>query len=127
VLSAIAFGGALLAAVGGLIFSGLTFTLGDAADDLDPAAVQALHALNLDLFLPLAVGTGAFLIASGIAIVRGATLYPWLGWVGIVIGIAAVTPIGFFAFLAMLAWVLVASISLAMAAGAERAAPPGAL
>jgi hypothetical protein len=116
VLSTISFGGALVFVVGGLIFAGLTFTLADLSDESpDPGAMQALNALNADLFFPVAVGIGAFLIGSGIAIVRGAALPTWLGWVALVIGVLAVTPLGFFAFLAGVAWVLVTSIVLALA------------
>ena len=112
-LSVITFGGAVLAAVGALIFAALSFTLGDLADKLDPSAMQALNALSGDFFFPLSVGVSAFQIASGIATVRWGPLPKWLGWVGIVIGVVAVTPAGFFALLVSLAWVLVASIVLA--------------
>jgi hypothetical protein len=127
-LSTIAFGGGILIAVGGLTFSALTFTLGDLADKLDPTAMQALNALSGDFFFPLAVGIGTFLIASGIATLRGGPLPKWLGWVGILIGVLAVTPIGFFAFFASLVWVLVVSIVLtirpAPAAGQPSIAAP---
>jgi hypothetical protein len=125
ILSAVAFGGALLVAFGGLIFAGLTFTLADIADEstIDPVAIQTLNVLSGEFFIPLAVGVGVFQIAAGIAIVRGRALPAWLGWVGIVIGIAAVTPVGFFAFLVMLAWVLVASVAMYLQ-GREASAPP---
>lgn len=114
VLSTISFAGALLLAVGGLMFSGFTFTLADlAGEDPDPGAMQALNALNGNFFIPLAVGVGAFLIGSGLAIVRGTALPTWLGWAGLVIGVLAVTPIGFFAFLVALLWVFVTSILMA--------------
>ena len=112
-LSAVTFGGGIVAAVGGLIFAALTFTLADLADKLDPSAMQALNALSGDFFFPLAVGIGAFQIASGIATVRWGPLPRWLGWVGILIGVVAVTPAGFFGILASLAWILVTSIVLA--------------
>jgi hypothetical protein len=113
-LSAVAFGGGLIAAVGVLIFAGISFTLADAADSLDPAAAQALNALNGDFFIPLAVGMAALLIASGIGMVRGATLPSWLGWIAIVIGIAAITPAGFIAFLLGLVWIVVTGILLTL-------------
>jgi hypothetical protein len=126
VLSVVAFGGALLVAVGGATFAGLTFVLADMADEstIDPAATQALSVLNSEFFIPIAVGTAVFLIAAGIAIVRGAALPAWFGWTGLVIGVLAVTPAGFFAFLAMLAWVLAASLTLYAQARSATAPPP---
>jgi hypothetical protein len=126
-LSTIAFGGGILVAVGGLIFAALSFTLGDLADKLDPSAMQALNALSGDFFFPLAVGTAIFLIASGIATVRGGLLPNWLGWAGIVIGVLAVTPVGFFAFLASLVWVLVTAIILATVAEPATESPGAAV
>jgi hypothetical protein len=111
-LSAVAFGGGIVAAVGMLLFGGLTFTLADAADELDPIATQTLNALNSDLFFPLAGGMATLLIATGIVAVRTAALPRWLAWAALVLGVASFTPIGFFAFLAALAWVLVVSIVL---------------
>jgi hypothetical protein len=122
-LSAVSFGGALLVAVGAGIFGGIGFTLGDVADKLDPAAVQALNALNSDFFLPVATGTAVFMIASGLAIARTGALPAWLGWIALVIGVAQMTPVGFFAFLAFIVWTLATAIVLAARAGG---ASPGA-
>lgn len=119
ILSTISFGGAIILAVGMLAFAGFTFTLGDVADKLDPVALQALNALNSDFFFPVAIGTGTFMIATGLALVRRPELPAWLAWVAIVIGIAAITPLGFFAFLLMGLWVLVVSVMLTLRARAE--------
>ena len=113
-LSAVARAGGVVAAVGILIFAGLMFTLGDAADSLEPAAVQTLNALNVDFFFPLAGGMATFLFASGLVAVRSRALPQWLGWAALVIAVAGLTPVGFFAFLASIAWVLAASIVLAL-------------
>jgi hypothetical protein len=48
----------------------------------------------------------------------------WLGWVAVVIGIACVTPVGFFALLVGLLWTLVASILLFLREGAPADAGP---
>ena len=119
ILSAVSFAGAIVLAVGMLAFGGFTFTLGDVADKLDPAALQALNALNSDFFFPVAIGTGTFMIATGLALVRRPELPAWLAWVAIVIGIVAITPIGFFGFLLMMLWVLVVSVMLTLRARAE--------
>jgi hypothetical protein len=125
ILSGISFAGAIIFALGGLAFSGFTFTLGDVADDLDPAALQALNALNSDFFFPVAVGTGAFMIANGLAIVRRPQVAAWLGWAALVIGIVAITPLGFFGFLLTVVWVLVVSVMLTLRARAPAAGAPG--
>ena len=112
-LSAVARAGGAVAAVGLLIFAGLMFTLGDAADTLEPEATQTLNALNADLFFPLAGGLATFLFATGLVAVRRRALPGWLGWAALVIAVATFTPLGFFSFLAFIAWVLVASLVLA--------------
>ena len=124
-LSAVAFGGAIAATVGMALFATLAFALSDDPEALDPAAAQALNVLSVDAFAPVAVGVSAFLIASGLAIVRTGALASWLGWVAIVFGVLAVTPIGFVAFLAFLAWTLVASLTLAFGPGPAPARPGG--
>ncbi len=113
-LSTVAQAGGVVAAVGVLIFAGLLFTLGDAADTLEPEATQALNALNADFFFPLAGGMATFLLASGLVAVRRGGLPVWLGWAALVIAVAIFSPLGFVAFLASIAWVLVASIVLAL-------------
>ena len=112
-LSALTLAGGVITALGMLIIAGLTFTLADTADSLDPAAAQALNALNEDFFFPLAIGLATLFLASGIAIVRGTALPAWLGWVAIVIGIAALTPVAFGALFFGGIWILVVSVWLA--------------
>jgi hypothetical protein len=109
-LAGLSLAGAVLLAVGGSIFGGLQIALSDAPSALSPGAAQALNVISNDLFLPLIAGTCVFMIANGLAIVRHRPFPAWLGWVALLIGVVAVTPIGFFAFLGTLAWVLVASI-----------------
>ena len=111
-LATVAFGGGILLAVGMLSFAGFTFTLADAADHLTPAAAQSLNALNSDFFFPLAAGLGALMISTGIVAIRSKVLPAWLGWITLLIGIAALTPAGFFAFLAFGLWSLVVSVML---------------
>ena len=115
--SSLALAGAAVFAVGVALFAGITFTLGDFADDLQPAAVQTLNALNQDLFAPLALGVFAFLAGAGASIVATAVLPKWVGWVAIVLAVAALTPLGFFAFIALGLWILIVSVLIAMRAG----------
>jgi len=126
-LSAVAFGGGIVLVLGALSFAGFTFTLGDVADDgLTPQAAQALNSLNSDFFFPVAVGVATLMIATTIATLGSRALPAWLGWAALVIGIVALTPLGFFAFLAFLLWTIVTSIILWRARSAEppATAPP---
>jgi hypothetical protein len=113
--------GVSLIAIGAGIFSGLTLCLTDVPDKIDPSAAQALNVLNNDLFAPFVLGIAVFLIANGLAIARGGTLPRWLGWIGIVIGLTGLTPLGFVAFFGSGLWVLV--VSIIMLVGNLRAAP----
>jgi hypothetical protein len=69
----------------------------------------APHLLAHDAFFGFAVGVATMLIATGGLAIRSGFLPTWLGWASVVIGIVALTPAGFFAFLAWIAWTLVVS------------------
>jgi hypothetical protein len=56
-----------------------------------------------------------FLIASGISIVRHRALPVWLGWAAIVIGV--VSPVEIVGIPAVLLWILIVSVMLAMREG----------
>ena len=111
-LATVAFGGALILASGLLAFAGFTFTLADVVDKdiIAPQTLQTLNALNSDFFLMFVGGQAVFLIAASIAILRFGGLPAWTGWVALILGIASVTPVGFFAFLGLLLWTLAVSI-----------------
>jgi Domain of unknown function (DUF4386) len=122
-LSTVAMLGGLMIVVGAAIFAGIGFTLGDAADDLPASATLALNALNSDLFFPVAVGTAAFNLGLGLAVLRHGGLPRWLGWVAAVIGVAGLTPAGFFAFLATGIVIVAASVVLFQQAGEGESRP----
>jgi hypothetical protein len=121
ILSAVSFAGAIIFAIGIAIDGTITFALAETADDISPAAVEALSALWSNDFLPFAMGIQIFLLATGISIVRHGALPRWLGWIAIVLAVVAVTPAGFVAFLG--AGVLVAVISVMLALRARAAGP----
>lgn len=123
--STLAFAGAILFATGLALFSGLSIALGDAADDVEPAALQTLHVLNADLFSPMALGTFAFLLGTGIAAVRTGVLPAWLGWVAIVGSFFAMSPLYFVAMAALALLLLIGSVLLYIAPGVGAAPPPG--
>jgi hypothetical protein len=111
-LSAVAAGGGIVAATGLLIFAGIGFTLSESIEGFEPATAQALNALNANFFFPLAGGIATFLLATGLVAMRTKALPAWLAWLAIVIAVLAFSPLGFFAFLGSILWVLVVSIVL---------------
>ena len=79
--------------------------------DLTPAAAQALNVVENEVFLPVLIAGFVFSLCNGIAILRGALLPRWLGWVAIVIAIVfLVPPAGFGGLLALILWSAVVSI-----------------
>jgi hypothetical protein len=124
-LSTLCFGGAIVGATGLLTALGINFAIADGADDLSGAALKTLTVLSNGFFLPIAVGYAVFFIAAGIVAVRFAVLPVWLAWFTIVLGIVCITPVGFFALLVGMVWILVVSVMLYRreAGPAERPAP----
>lgn len=115
-LSTIAFAGGVMTAIGYMLSAGFYLTLAEVSDSLEPGAAQALTAMNEMSSFPFLGGLATLLLASGIAIVRGAPIPNWLGWVAIVLGIFGVTPLGFVAVLVGPIWIVTASIVLAIGA-----------
>lgn len=103
--------GAAIMAVGAVLGGGMEYGLARNISHLSPAAAQAVNVVNNEIFLPLLVGVCVFSLASGVAILRGAALPKWLGWVAIVMGIAALIPPAFFPVVIVLViWSIVVSI-----------------
>ena len=115
-LSALTLVGTAVVAVGLAIDITIGIALAQAADDIEPAAVQALQALWDNDFVPLALGALLFLISTGLSIVRHGALPKWLGWVALVLAVIGFTPIGFVAFLGAGLWIAVVSVMLALRA-----------
>lgn len=117
----VAFAGTVVLAVGAAIDGTISFSLAESAEDIDPAGVQALQALWDNDFVPLAVGLSTLMVAAGLSIARTGVVPRWLGWIAIVLGILALTPAGFVAFMGGAIWIVVVGVLLAMRA---RAVPP---
>lgn len=117
ILPPIAFAGTVVFAVGVAIDGTISFALAESADDISPQAVESLSALWNNDFFPLALGLQLLFIATGLSLVRHRGVLPkWLGWVALLLGVVAVTPAGFVAFMAGGVWVLIASVMLALRA-----------
>jgi hypothetical protein len=121
-LSLVAFIGLVVVAVGFAIDVTIQLALAEAADDIDPVAVQALQALWDNDFVPLALGALTFLSATGIAVIRSGVLPKWLGWVMLLLAVAGLTPIGFVSFIGTA--LLVPVIGIVLSVRAFRTASP---
>lgn len=110
--SRIAFVGAVVFAVGGAVDGTLLIAISEAAGEIEPAQIETLQAFWDNDFLPLAMGVVLFTLGSGISIVLHKSLPVWLGWIAIVIGILAMTPLGWISFMATGVWILVVSVML---------------
>ena len=111
ILSAVAFGGAVVFSAGAAVAGSIHVALADLADDIDPVALQAINGIDYSMFMFFPVGAGAMAIAAGISAVRHGALPKWLAWLGIVAGALFFTP-GFFVALVLVPlWVLIVSIT----------------
>jgi hypothetical protein len=119
-----AFAGGVLAAAGFGILAFVHLALADAGDSAKTlGTTQVLNVLDNNDFLPVAAGVGVLVLGAGLSAVRHGGLPKWLGWAGVVIGVLAFTPAGFFAFLASGLWIGVASILLTQARQSAAPAP----
>ena len=121
-LSMAAFAGGILIAVGGGLFTSLDVALIDARHDISPQAVQALNVLSNDIFFPFEIGLIVFALCTGLAIIASGALPKWLGWVMVVIGVVAFTPVGFFGFFVVLLWSVIVAILIYRRTGPAAAA-----
>lgn len=125
-LANVAFAGAIILTIAAAIDATITVALAEAAEDIEPSSVQALQALWDNDYIPFVLGAGSFLLASGLSIVLNGPLPKWLGWIAILLGVIAFTPIGFVGFLGGALWILIASVVMTMRARADTPGTPGA-
>ena len=124
VIPAFALGGGVLAAGGFVTAATLHFALADYAGDIQPAAAQAINALDGDFFLPFTTGLGVLVLASSVGAIRAGILPKWLGWVGVVLFVVFFTPAGFIAFGLSGIWIIVGSILFYLRGAPAPTAPP---
>jgi hypothetical protein len=120
--STFGFAGTVIFAVGIAISAGLGFALGETPEKFDPTTLQTLHVLNMQMFPPLAIGVFLTLIGYGLAIIATRALPVWLGWVAVVAGVFAISPLWFVPFLAL--GILMVGSSIVLAMRSEAAPPP---
>lgn len=113
-LPTVALVGAGIFATGAAIDATIAFALAEAVDDIEPSAVQALQALWDNDFMPMALGISIFFLATGLAAARYGIVPKWLAWIAVVLGIVALTPVGFVAFMVGGLWTLGVAILLAL-------------
>ena len=115
-LSLVSFIGIVVVAVGFAIDATISIALAERADDIDPIAVQSLQALWDNDFVPIALGILLFLWATGLSVLRTGALPKWIGWIMLLLGVVALTPLGFASFIGTAVLILVISILLAVRA-----------
>ena len=120
-LSALVLTATAIMAVGGAIDATIAVALVEAAEDVDPVAVQTLQALWDNDFVPIALGIELLFLSVGLSVLKYGALPKWLGWVAIVLAVVGLTPVGFVVFPLGGSWLIVLSIVLAV-----RARNPGA-
>lgn len=106
--------GAILVAGADLVTAFAHFALANGADEnIAPTALQALNALDGNTWMTFNPAFGVMLLgAAGVLLSAG--VHRWLGWIALLLGIAAFIPFAdFFALLATFVWIVVASIVLA--------------
>lgn len=112
-LATIGFAGALIFAVSGAASAGALFAITQVIGHADPATIQTFNVIQGEFSSGLGeVGVAVFLIANNIAIIRGDGHLPvWLGWVGIVLGVASIVLIDP-GIIAMGLWLLISCITM---------------
>lgn len=123
ILSRAAFVGPVVFAVGGAFDSTLMIAMSEAVDAVEPAQIQTLQALWDNDFVPMVLGISLFMLSAGLSIVLHRTLPVWLGWLALLIGVLALTPVGWFSFMGTGVWILIVSVILLMREGKAPAAP----
>src|ERR687897_3454206 len=112
----VALAGAVVAATGLAVQSLVHAALAEAAQtsEFSDQALQSLNALDGWTFYPILIGLSSFLLASGVALLRGRRFFvPFLAWAAVVLGALALVPIvGFFAEILSGIWVVIVSVML---------------
>jgi hypothetical protein len=124
VYSPIAFAGGVLAAAGLAVTGSLGAAVATAADHGDANATYTLAQLQSYDWVPWMVGFAVLLLGCGVGGLRAQALPRPLAIIALVLGIAFLTPVGYFALFALPLWMLVTSIALYRAGSRTHGARP---
>jgi hypothetical protein len=123
ILSAVAFGGAVVFSAGAAVAGSIHWALPDLADDINPIALQAINGIDFDMFLFFPVGLGTMILATGISAVRHDAMPKWIGWVSVVLGVIFISPFFWVVFFIGPIWFLIVGIWGIMRAVGDGTAP----
>jgi len=112
VLPGLAFGAGIVAAAGFTTAAAAHFAVAANAEELEPAAAQAVNTIDADLFLGFSMGLGTLVLAMSVAALRSDVLPTWSGWAGVALFVVSVTPVGAVAFPLWVLWILMSSVML---------------
>jgi MFS family permease len=108
----VAFGGALLAAGTFFVVGMLEAAMTNAAEDGNRDAVYTLNQFHAYDWLAWNASFSALLLATALGALRNEMLPRWFSWVTLVLGAALLTPLGFFAFIALPLWLVLVGVWL---------------
>ena len=96
-----------------MVMALIHFALADGADDVAPAALQALNLLDGNFWVAANPALGVMMLGAAGLLLGGTSLPRWLGWAALLFGVALFVPFAdFFALLLSLVWIMVASVML---------------
>ena len=106
--------GTILVAGSVLLAAFVHFALANGGDEkISPTALEALNSLDANTWMAFNPALGVMMLGAAAVLLSGAVLR-WLGWIALVLGVAAFVPFAdFFALLATLVWIVVTSVLLA--------------
>jgi hypothetical protein len=123
-MSSLVLAGGVLLGGGLMLMASTIFAAADAVNKVDPATLRVLHVISNEFFIPFLGGWALFQLSAGAAILRTRALPVWLGWLALVLGVVAITPVGWFGFLLGVIWVGIVSILMIARYGKEEASAP---
>jgi hypothetical protein len=108
--SAVAFGGGVVAAAGLAISAMVTLAAARAGGDGAVEAVVPLDHLAQSTWVPVTAGLAVMMLAAGVGGLLSGALPKIVGWTGLVLGVAQLTPGGIVAFMLTPLWIIAVSV-----------------
>ena len=122
-IGSVVLAGAAIECAGQTFGAGCIWVLAMDSPHLDPSAAQAVNSIGNDAIITSAAGILVFSLAAGVLLLQGVGLPKWLGWVAIMIAVVVLTPAEGFGFLALVIWMVIASIFMLVRPRASGPAP----